>query len=146
EGAVLLVDAFQGVEAQTVANAYAAMQHDLTIIPVINKIDLIHAAVDEVKEKIEHTLAIDSDEVVGCSAKTGLNCEAVLQAVLERVPAPQSDPKGILQAMVFDSVYDEYRGAVTYVRVMNGSVRKGTKIKFLQANTTHEGIEIGQFN
>ena len=93
EGAVLLVDAFQGVEAQTVANAYAAMQHDLTIIPVINKIDLVHARVDEVKEEIEHTLAIDADEVVGCSAKTGLNCEAVLEAVLERVPPPTGDPR-----------------------------------------------------
>jgi GTP-binding protein LepA len=145
EGAVLLVDAFQGVEAQTVANAYAAMQHNLTIVPVINKIDLTHARVDEVKEEIEHTLAIDADEVIGCSAKTGLNCEAVLEAVLERVPPPTGDPKAVLQAMVFDSVYDEYRGAVTYVRIMNGTVRKGDRIKFLQANTTHEVIEIGQF-
>src|SRR6478672_6881818 len=145
EGALLLVDAFQGVEAQTVANAYAALEQDLTIIPVINKIDLTHARVDEVKEEIEHTLAIDADEVVGCSAKTGLNCEAVLLAVLERVPPPTGDPKAVLQAMVFDSVYDEYRGAVTYVRVMNGTVRKGDRIKFLQANTTHDVIELGQF-
>ena len=145
EGALLLVDAFQGVEAQTVANAYAAMEQNLAIIPVINKIDLIHARVDEVKDEIEHTLAIDADEVVGCSAKTGLNCEAVLEAVLERVPAPTGDPKGVLQAMVFDSVYDEYRGAVTYIRVMNGAVRKGQRIRFLQAATTHEVIEIGQF-
>jgi len=145
EGALLLVDAFQGVEAQTVANAYAAMEQNLTIIPVINKIDLVHARVDEVKEEIEHTLAINADEVVGCSAKTGLNCEAVLEAVLERVPPPTGDPKATLQAMVFDSVYDEYRGAVTYIRVMNGSVRKGTRIKFLQANTTHDVIELGQF-
>ncbi len=145
EGAVLLVDAFQGVEAQTVANAYAAMQHDLAIVPVINKIDLTHARVEEVKEEIEHTLAIDADEVIGCSAKTGLNCEAVLKAVLERVPPPKGDPKAVLQAMVFDSVYDEYRGAVTYVRIMNGSVRKGDRIKFLQANTLHDVIELGQF-
>jgi GTP-binding protein LepA len=145
EGALLLVDAFQGVEAQTVANAYAAMQQDLTIIPVINKIDLTHARVDEVKEEIEHTLAIDADEVVGCSAKTGLNCEAVLEAVLNRVPPPTGDPKATLQAMVFDSVYDEYRGAVTYIRVMNGTVRKGQRIRFLQAGTTHDVIEIGQF-
>src|SRR5262245_16422480 len=145
EGAVLLVDAFQGVEAQTVANAYAAVHHDLTIVPVINKIDLTHARVDEVKEEIEHTLAIDSDEVIGCSAKTGLNCEAVLNAVLERVPPPTGHPEGVLQAMVFDSVYDEFRGAVTYVRVMNGNVRKGQRIKFLQADTTHEVIELGQF-
>ena len=145
EGALLLVDAFQGVEAQTVANAYAAMAQNLTIIPVINKIDLTHARVDEVKEEIEHTLAIDADEVVGCSAKTGLNCEAILEAVLARIPPPTGDPKATLQAMVFDSVYDEYRGAVTYIRVMNGSVRKGTRIRFLQAGTVHDVIELGQF-
>ncbi|HEX5470888.1 MAG TPA: translation elongation factor 4 [Lacipirellulaceae bacterium] len=145
EGAVLLVDAFQGVEAQTVANAYAALEHDLVIVPVINKIDLTHARVDEVKEEMEHTLAIDPDEVVGCSAKTGLNCEAVLTAVIERVLPPTGDPNGLLQAMVFDSVYDEFRGAVTYVRIMNGTVHKGQRIKFLQADTTHDVIELGQF-
>jgi GTP-binding protein LepA len=145
EGAVLLVDAFQGVEAQTVANAHAAMQHDLAIVPVINKIDLTHARVDEVKEEMEHTLVIDRDEVIGCSAKTGLHCEQVLAAVIERVPAPTGDPAAVLQAMVFDSVYDEYRGAVTYVRVMEGIVRKGERIRFLQAGTTHDVIELGQF-
>ncbi|HVT26841.1 MAG TPA: translation elongation factor 4 [Lacipirellulaceae bacterium] len=145
EGAVLLVDAFQGVEAQTVANAYAAMEHNLAIVPVINKIDLTHARVDEVKEEMEHTLALDADEVIGCSAKTGLNCEAVLTAVIERVPPPMGDPNGVLQAMVFDSVYDEFRGAVTYVRIMNGTVRKGERIKFLQAGTIHDVIELGQF-
>ncbi len=145
EGAVLLVDAFQGVEAQTVANAYAALEQDLTIVPVINKVDLTHARVDEVREEMEHTLAIEADEVLGCSAKTGLNCEAVLTAVIERVPPPTGDPNSVLQAMVFDSVYDEYRGAVTYVRVINGTVRKGQRIKFLQADTLHDVIELGQF-
>jgi GTP-binding protein LepA len=145
EGAVLLVDAFQGVEAQTVANAHAAMQHDLTIVPVINKIDLTHARVGEVKEEMEHTLAILPDEVIGCSAKTGLNCEQVLDAVIDRVPSPTGNPSGVLQAMVFDSVYDEFRGAVTYVRIMNGTVRKGQRIKFLQAGTTHDVVELGQF-
>src|SRR5262245_33941315 len=145
EGAVLLVDAFQGVEAQTVANAYAALNHELAVVPVINKVDLVRARVDEVKEEMEHTLAIEQDEVIGVSAKTGLNCEAVLAAVIERVPAPTGDPNGVLQAMVFDSVYDEYRGAVTYVRVMNGVLRKGQRIKFLQAGTTHDIIELGQF-
>jgi GTP-binding protein LepA len=145
EGAVLLVDAFQGVEAQTVANAYAAMHHDLTIVPAINKIDLVHARVNEVLEEIEHTLAMHAEEVLLCSGKSGIGCEDLLAAVIERVPPPTGDPDGTLQAMVFDSVYDEYRGAVTYVRVMNGTVRKGQKIKFLQANTTHEVVEIGQF-
>jgi GTP-binding protein LepA len=145
EGAVLLVDAFQGVEAQTVANAYAALEQDLAIVPVINKIDLTMARVDEVREEMEHTLAIGADEVIGCSAKTGLNCEQVLSAVIERVPAPTGDPGAELQAMVFDSVYDEYRGAVTYVRIMNGTVSRGQRIRFLQAGTTHEVIELGQF-
>jgi GTP-binding protein LepA len=145
EGAVLLVDAFQGVEAQTVANAYAALDHELAIVPVINKIDLTHARVDEVKEEMEHTLAMEPDEIIGCSAKTGLNCEAVLAAVIDRVPPPAGDPHATLQAMVFDSIYDEFRGAVTYVRIMNGTVRKGQKIKFLQADTVHDVIELGQF-
>jgi GTP-binding protein LepA len=145
EGAVLLVDAFQGVEAQTVANAYAALEQDLVIVPVINKIDLAMARVDEVRQQMEHTLAIDAEEIIGCSAKTGLNCQQVLEAVIERVPPPSGDPDAVLQAMVFDSVYDEYRGAVTYVRIMNGTVRKGQRIKFLQAGTTHDVVELGQF-
>jgi GTP-binding protein LepA len=145
EGAVLLVDAFQGVEAQTVANAYAAMHHDLTIVPAINKVDLVHARVDEVLEEMEHTLAVTPEEVLRCSGKSGIGCEDLLAAVIERVPPPTGDPGATLQAMVFDSVYDEYRGAVTYVRVMNGSVRKGQKIKFLQAGTTHDVVELGQF-
>jgi GTP-binding protein LepA len=145
EGAVLLVDAFQGVEAQTVANAYAAMEHDLAIVPVMNKIDLTHARPDEVREEMEHTLAVEPEEVLGCSAKTGAGCAEVLAAVIRRVPPPSGDPDAVLQAMVFDSVYDEFRGAITYVRVMNGTVHKGQRIKFLQADTTHEVVELGQF-
>ncbi|MEO0531330.1 MAG: translation elongation factor 4, partial [Planctomycetota bacterium] len=144
EGALLLVDAFQGVEAQTVANAYNAIEHDLEIVPILNKIDLTHARPDEVKLEIEQTLGLDADDAIGCSAKTGLNCEAVLEAIIDRVPAPTGDPAAKLQAMVFDSVYDEYRGAIVYVRVMNGTVRKGDKIKYLQAGTTHEVVELGQ--
>ena len=140
-----MVDAFQGVEAQTVANAFAAMEHDLTIVPVLNKIDLTHARPDEVKEEMEHTLALTAEEVLGCSAKTGAGCEEVLAGIIERVPPPTGDPKATLQAMVFDAHYDEYRGAITYVRVMNGTVRKGQKIAFLQQGTTHEVIELGHF-
>ncbi len=143
EGAVLLVDAFQGVEAQTVANAYSAMEHELTVVPVMNKVDLVHARPDEVREEMKATLAIDPDEVLGCSAKTGVGCEEVLAAIIDRVPAPAGDPEATLQAMVFDAHYDEFRGAVTYIRVMNGTVRKGQKIKFLQQNTTHEVVELG---
>ncbi|MEQ8209336.1 MAG: translation elongation factor 4 [Lacipirellulaceae bacterium] len=146
EGAVLLVDAFQGVEAQTVANAYNAIEHDLEIVPVMNKIDLHHARPDEVKQEMEQTLGIDPDEVLGCSAKTGLKCDEVLAAVIERVPPPTGDPNAPLQAMVFDSVYDEFRGAIIYVRLMNGVVRKGQKIQFLQAGTTHEIVELGQLS
>ncbi|WP_442482917.1 translation elongation factor 4 [Aeoliella sp. SH292] len=145
EGAVLLVDAFQGVEAQTVANAYAAMEQELTIVPVMNKVDLNHARPDEVKQEMEQTLAIDPDDVLGCSAKTGMGCREVIEAVIERVPAPAGDPNATLQAMVFDSIYDEFRGAVTYLRIMNGTVKKGQKIKFIQAGTTHDVIELGQF-
>jgi GTP-binding protein LepA len=144
EGAVLLVDAFQGVEAQTVANAYNAVEHNLEIVPVLNKIDLVHARPDEVKAEIEGTLGIDAAEALGCSAKTGLGCEAVLGAIIERVPPPTGDPKAPLQAMVFDSVYDEFRGAITYIRMMNGTVSKGQRIRFLQAGTAHDVLEVGQ--
>ncbi len=145
EGAVLLVDAFQGVEAQTVANAYAAMEHGLTVVPVMNKVDLVHARPDEVREEMEQSLAVDADEVLGCSAKTGVGCEEVLAAIIDRVPAPTGDPKAALQAMVFDAHYDDYRGAVTYIRMMNGTVRKGQKIRFVQQGTTHEVVELGHF-
>ncbi|MEQ8848244.1 translation elongation factor 4 [Botrimarina sp.] len=144
EGALLLVDAFQGVEAQTVANAYNAIDHDLEIIPILNKIDLHHARPDEVREEIEHTLGLDASEAIGCSAKTGLNCDQVIEAVINRIPPPKGDNSAPLQAMVFDSVYDEFRGAIIYVRLMNGMVRKGDRIKFLQAGTEHEVIELGQ--
>ncbi len=145
EGALLVVDAVQGVEAQTVANFYAAMKHDLTIIPVVNKVDLKNARVDEVLEEIEHSLGLDATSAVLCSAKTGLGVEDVLAAIVERIPPPKGDPDGPLQAMVFDSHYDDYRGAITYVRMMNGQVRKGQKIKYLKVALTQEVTEIGQF-
>ena len=145
EGAVLLADAFQGVEAQTVANAYAAMEHNLTIVPVLNKIDLKHARPEEVIEEMESVLAIDPDDVLRASGKTGEGTEELLAAIIERVPPPTGDPAAPLQAMVFDSHYDEFRGAITYVRIMNGTVRKGQKIRFIRAGTTHDVLELGQF-
>lgn len=145
EGALLLVDAFQGVEAQTMANAYAAMEHDLKIIPVINKIDLVHARVDEVLEEMEQSLGIDPADVIKCSGKTGIGVPELIEAIIERIPAPGGDPDAALQAMVFDSHYDDYRGAITYVRLMQGTVRKNEKLSFLRAGTQHEAIEIGQF-
>lgn len=145
EGALLLVDAFQGVEAQTVANAYAAIEHDLKIIPVINKIDLTYARVDEVVDEMEQSLGIDGEEVVKCSAKAGIGIEELLTAIIERVPPPQGKPDEQLQAMVFDSHYDDFRGAITYARLMQGTVEKGQKIKLARADATYEAIEIGQF-
>ncbi len=145
EGAMLLVDAFQGVEAQTVANGYAAMDNDLAILPVINKIDLKHQRVDEVAEEMEHSLGVDQDDVLRVSAKTGAGVQELAEAIVRRVPPPEGDPQAPLQAMVFDSHYDEFRGAITYVRMMNGTVRKGQKIRFLKAGMTREVIELGQF-
>jgi GTP-binding protein LepA len=145
EGAVLLVDAFQGVEAQTVANAYAAMNHELAIVPVINKVDLKHARVDEVLQEMEHVLAIEPDDVLRCSGKTGLGAPELLAAIVDRIPAPSGNPDAPLQAMVFDSHYDEFRGAITYVRLMNGTVRRGQKIRFLKTGLVHEVLELGQF-
>ncbi len=145
EGALLLVDAFQGVEAQTMANAYAAMEHNLKIIPVINKIDLVHARVDEVLEEMEQSLGIDPTEVIKCSGKTGIGVPELIEAIIERIPAPGGDPTAPLQAMVFDSHYDDYRGAITYVRLMSGTVKRNDKLSFLRAGTQHDAIEIGQF-
>ncbi|MHB1037169.1 MAG: translation elongation factor 4 [Pirellulales bacterium] len=145
EGAVLLVDAFQGVEAQTVANAYAAIEHNLVIVPVINKIDLVQARTDEVLEEMHTSLGIEPGEVQRCSAKTGLGVESILEAIVQRIPPPSGDPAAPLQAMVFDSHYDEFRGAIIYVRVMNGTVARGQRIKLLKTGTVHEVLELGQF-
>jgi GTP-binding protein LepA len=145
EGALLLVDAFQGVEAQTVANAYAAMDHELKIIPVINKIDLNHARVDEVTTEMNHILGIDPAEIIKCSGKAGIGIDELLAAIVERIPAPSGSPSGHLQAMVFDSHYDDYRGAITYVRLMSGEVKRGDKVRFYRAGVNHEVLELGQF-
>ena len=145
EGALLLADAFQGVEAQTVATGYAAIEHDLDIIPVINKIDLKHQRADEVAQEMEQTLGVDGKDVVRVSAKSGINIDELIDAIVSRIKAPEGDPKGDLQAMVFDSHYDEYRGAITYVRVISGTVKKGQKIRMIRANTVHDVVEIGQF-
>lgn len=146
EGALLLVDAFQGVEAQTLANAYMALEHDLVIVPAINKIDLKHARPEEVIEEIEHSLGISGDEVLRVSGKTGAGVPELLQALVQRISPPTGDPAATLQAMVFDSHYDAYRGAITYVRVMNGAIRQGQRIRFLQVGSTHEVLELGQFS
>ena len=145
EGAVLLVDAFQGVEAQTVANAYAAINEDLEIVPVINKVDLVHARVDEVLLEMEQSLAIEPEEVIRASAKTGIGIDDLLAAIIDRIPPPQGDPEKVLQALIFDSHYDSYRGVITYVRIIDGTVTKGQKIRFLKTCVTHEVLDLGQF-
>lgn len=145
EGALLLADAFQGVEAQTVANGYAAIDHDLKIIPVINKIDLQMQRADEVTLEMEQALGIDAEDVCRVSAKTGEGVMELLNDIVEKIPAPTGDPNAPLQAMVFDSHYDAYRGAITYMRIMNGTVEKGQKIRFLQTGKTYDVLELGQF-
>ncbi len=145
EGALLLADAFQGVEAQTVATGYAAIEHNLEIIPVINKIDLQYQRAEEVAEEMEHALGVDLDKLVKVSAKSGLNIDLLIDAIIKYIPPPQGKADAPLQAMVFDSHYDEFRGAITYVRVMNGTVKRGDKIQFLKGKTTHEILELGQF-
>ena len=145
EGALMLVDAFQGIEAQTVANAYNAMDQELHIIPVINKIDLTNARVDEIIEEIEQTLMMGEDEIQKVSAKAGLGIDELLDAVIGTIPPPEGGVDEPLQAMVFDSHYDEYRGVITYVRVMNGTIKKGQKIRFLGTESNHEVLELGQF-
>ena len=145
EGALLLADAFQGVEAQTVATGYAAIEHDLDIVPVINKIDLQYQRADEVAQEMEQVIGVDADSCVRVSAKTGLNIDDLLDAIIERIKPPQGDAKAKLQAMVFDSHYDEFRGAITYIRIMNGTVKKGDKIQFVRTGSEHEVIEMGQF-
>ncbi len=145
EGALLLVDAFQGVQAQTVANAYAAINGNLEVIPVLNKIDLPIIREDEVLEEIETVVGLDTTDCLRVSGKAGLGIEDVFRAVVKRIPPPQGKPDDPLRALVFDSKYDHYRGVITYIRVKEGTVRKGQKVLFMKAGSAHEILEIGQF-
>ena len=132
EGALLLVDAFQGVQAQTVANAYAAINGNLEVIPVLNKIDLPIIRVDEVLEEIETVVGLDTTDCVKVSGKAGIGIEECFEAIIKRVPAPQGNPTDPLRALVFDSKFDHYRGVITYIRVKEGTVRKGQKVLFMR--------------
>jgi len=143
EGALLLVDASQGVEAQTMANLYLALEHDLEMVPVINKIDLPAADVERVREEIKEDLGLDPDDAVLCSAKTGEGIVDVLEAIVERLPPPQGDPEAPLQALIFDAQYDAYRGAVLLVRVMEGALRQRQQILLMHAGKEHEVEEVG---
>jgi GTP-binding protein LepA len=145
EGALLLVDASQGVEAQTVANAYLAVESDLEILPVLNKVDLAHARPDEVIEEIEHSLGIDATDALAISAKTGLGVADVLDRIIERIPAPTGDPDAPLRALIFDATYDEYRGIIVYLRVVDGTIRKRDTIFMMGTEKVYETVELGRF-
>ena len=145
EGAILLVDACQGVEAQTVANAYHAIDQGLTIIPVLNKIDLPGARPEEVMEEMESVLGIDFAEVLSASAKTGEGAEGILQAIVERVPPPEGSDDGPLRVLVFDSVYNDYRGVVIYIRLVDGTLKAGDTVQLVQSEQRYEVSEVGVF-
>ena len=145
EGALLLVDAFQGAQAQTVANAYAAIESNLEIIPVVNKIDLDVTRIDEVLEEIETVIGLDSSGALKVSAKTGLNIDTVFDAIIDRIPAPAGNPADPLRALIFDSKYDSFRGVIIYIRLVEGEIKKGDKIRFMRTGGVQEVIELGQF-
>ena len=145
EGAILLVDATQGVQAQTVANAVLAVGNDLTIVPVLNKIDMQAARPEEIKEEIMHTLGIDPAEILAVSAKTGQGVPDVFRAIIDRVPPPSGNPSGPLRALIFDSKFDDYQGVITYVRVVDGALKVGQKIRLMAGGTDHEVTGLGQF-
>src|ERR687892_1433302 len=143
EGVILLVDASQGIEAQTLANAYLAVEHDLAIVAAVNKIDLPVADPDRVAGEIERVLGIPAAEVLRISAKTGEGVPELLDAIVERIPPPTGDPDAPLQALIFDSHYDPYRGVISAVRVVNGTLVSGARLRYLQAAGTHDAEEIG---
>ena len=143
EGAILIVDASQGVEAQTLANAFLALDHDLEVVPVINKIDLINADPDRAAKEIEDIICIPAEDAPRISAKTGQNIEAVMEAIVARIPAPKGDSEGKLKALIFDSVYDPYRGVIVYVRVFDGKVKAGDVIRMMATGAEMEVVEVG---
>ena len=145
EGALLVIDATQGIEAQTLANVYLALDNDLEIIPVINKIDLPSADPDHVKKEIEDVIGIDASDAILCSAKTGLGIEDVLEAIVERVPAPEGEPEAPLKALVFDSKFDAYKGVMLYLRIMEGTLKKGMRIRMMATEAEFDVTEVGCF-
>lgn len=145
EGAVLLIDAAQGIQAQTVANAMLAMEQDMTIIPVFNKVDLPHARPEEFASELENTLLLEPELALHCSAKTGQGVDAVIETIVDRVGHPQGDPDAPLQALIFDAKYDEYRGIVVYLRVINGTLRKGDIAHTIGVGADYEAVDIGKF-
>ena len=145
DGAVLVVDAAQGIEAQTLANVYLALDHDLDVIPVINKIDLPSADPQRVIDEIEDVIGLEAQDAPQISAKTGLNVDQVLEAIVEKIPAPGGDPEAPLQALIFDSLYDSYKGVIVFCRIMEGTVRKGTPIRMMATGAEADVVEVGYF-
>lgn len=143
EGALLIVDASQGVEAQTISNLYLALEHDLEIIPVLNKIDLPGAMPDEMTDQVVELLGCDREDIILASGKAGIGIDEILEAIVEKIPAPQGDPEEPLQAMIFDSVFNSFRGIEVIFRVFNGTIKKGDKVKFVNTGKTYDADEIG---
>lgn len=143
EGALLIVDAAQGIQAQTISNLYMALEHDLEIIPVINKVDLPSAMPEEVEDQIIELLGCERSEILRASGKTGLGVEAVLDAIVERIPAPKGDPEAPLQCLIFDSVFNPFRGIIAYFKVVNGTIKKGDHVKFIATGKEYHADEVG---
>ena len=145
DGAVLVVDAAQGIEAQTLANVYLALDHDLDVLPVINKIDLPSADPDRVVSEIEDVIGLEAEDAPRISAKTGLNIGEVLEQIVTKIPAPRGDVDAPLKALIFDSIYDAYKGVIVFCRIMDGRVKKGTQIRMMATGFTTEVVEVGYF-
>jgi len=143
EGALLIVDAAQGIQAQTISNLYLALEHDLEIIPIINKIDLPSAMPEEVKDQIIDLIGCDREDIISASGKTGQGVDSILEAIVNRVPAPKGNPNAPLQALIFDSVFDSYRGIHAYYKVLNGEIKKGDKVKFFNTGKVYDADEVG---
>ncbi|HNP98824.1 MAG TPA: translation elongation factor 4 [Bacteroidia bacterium] len=143
EGALLIVDAAQGIQAQTISNLYLAMEHDLTIVPILNKIDLPSAEPEMVKDQIVDLVGCERDSIIPASAKTGLGIEAILEAIIERIPSPKGNPDAPLKALIFDSVFNSFRGIIAYFRVFDGEIRKGDRVKFVATGNDYVADEIG---
>src|SRR6201746_589849 len=143
EGALLIVDAAQGIQAQTISNLYLALENDLEIIPILNKMDLPGAMPEEVKDQIVELIGCKREEIIEASGKTGMGVHEILRAIVDRVPPPVGDPKAPLQALIFDSVFNSFRGIVAYFQVVNGEIRKGEKVKFFATEKKNNADEIG---
>ena len=143
EGVLLLVDATQGIQAQTISNLYLAIDNDLEIIPVINKIDMDGAMVAEVKDQVVELIGCKEEEILLASAKNGIGIEEILAAIVERIPAPKGNPEAPLQALIFDSMFNSFRGIIAYFRIFNGSIKKGDKIKFISTDAEYYADEVG---